>query len=248
MVDPDRHGPPKRGPDNATAPARERLTERSIRSFVIRGGRLTAAQGEALERLMPRYGLPFAEKPIDPLEAFGRRAPLWLEVGFGNGEALIDMAHHHPDTDFLGCEVHAPGVGHALIALERHGLTNVRVIQHDALEVLDRMIAPGALARVLLFFPDPWHKKRHHKRRIVQGDFLEAVATALAPGGTLHCATDWREYADWMIEHVEADGRFVNEAGAGRVSPRPSSRTLTRFERRGARLGHEVADLLYTRL
>ena len=258
MTDPDRqHGadtdsPPGTpgaadAPSAASAPEAARLTRRSIRSFVIRNGRLTGAQGEALERLLPRFGLPFVEEPLEPEAVFGRRAPLHLEIGFGNGDALVDMAGARPDVDFIGCEVHAPGVGHALIALEERGLENVRIVQHDAMEVLERMLAPAALDRVLLFFPDPWHKKRHHKRRIVQREFLDAVARALAPGGLLHCATDWADYATWMLEHIEPDTRFENVAGAGRTSPRPAWRTSTRFERRGERLGHEVADLLYTR-
>ena len=238
-------GPSGEGTEGTSS---ERLTRRSIRSFVIRNGRLTAAQGDALERLLPRHGLPFAETPLEPELVFGRRAPLWLEIGFGNGDALLEMASARPDVDFLGCEVHAPGVGHALIGIEARGLENVRVIQHDAMEVLERMLAPAALERVLLFFPDPWHKKRHHKRRIVQRDFLDAVARALAPGGLLHCATDWADYATWMLEHLEGDPRFANRAGPGQVSSRPEWRTLTRFERRGERLGHEVADLIYTRL
>ena len=225
----------------------ERLTTRSIRSFVIRNGRLTGAQADALERLLPRYGLPFAERPLVASEVFGRSAPLWLEIGFGNGDALLDMADARPDVDFIGCEVHAPGVGHALRGIEARALGNVRIVQHDALEVLERMIGPASLDRVLLFFPDPWHKKRHHKRRIVQGEFLDAVARALEPGALLHCATDWQDYAAWMIEHLEADDRFENVAGAAQPSPRPQWRTLTRFERRGERLGHDVTDLLYAR-
>ena len=196
---------------------------------------------------MPVHGLPYTEKPLEPRALFGRTAPLWLEIGFGNGDALVEMARGHPDVDFIGCEVHAPGVGHALLGIEEHGLDNVRIVQHDAMEVLERMFAPATLARVLLFFPDPWHKKRHHKRRIVQPDFLDAVARTLAPEGLLHCATDWRDYAEWMLERIEADERFENVAGPGRASPRPAWRTLTRFERRGERLGHAVTDLLYLR-
>lgn len=250
MIDPDRQDttedPTSTAPDEAEEPAR--MTRRSIRSFVIRNGRLTGAQGEALERLLPTFGLPFVETPIDPEAVFGRRASLWLEIGFGNGDALVAMAAARPDVDFIGCEVHAPGVGHALIGIESQGLSNVRIIQHDAMEVLERMLAPASLTRVLLFFPDPWHKKRHHKRRIVQREFLDTVARALATGGVLHCATDWADYATWMLEHLEPDRRFRNLAGPGRLSPRPAWRTSTRFERRGERLGHEVADLLHERL
>ena len=168
-----------RSPHPAGEASERRLTNRSIRSFVIRNGRLTAAQADALERLSPRYVLPFDTKSVHARQVFGRRAPLWLEIGFGNGDALLDMAAARPEVDFIGCEVHAPGVGHALRGIETRALDNVRIVQHDALEVLEHMVAPASLDRVLLFFPDPWHKKRHHKRRIVQDDFLGAVARAL---------------------------------------------------------------------
>jgi len=225
----------------------DRLTTRSVRSFVIRNGRLTKAQGDALDRLAPKYCLPYQDNIVDTRETFGRQAPLWLEIGFGNGDALLYMAKAYPDADLIGCEVHAPGVGHALIGIEQRGLENVRIVQHDAMEVLEHMLAPASVQRVLLFFPDPWHKKRHHKRRIVQRDFLDACARVMVPDGLLHCATDWADYADWMQEHIEADERFENVAGPGQKSPRPDWRTLTRFEVRGTRLGHEVTDLLYTR-
>lgn len=224
----------------------ERLTRRSIRSFVIRNGRLTSAQNDALEQLAPQFCLPYQDMPIDAATVFGRTAPLWLEIGFGNGDALLDMAEAHPEVDLIGCEVHAPGVGHALIGIEKRGLSNVRIVQHDAMEVMQAMLAADALTRALLFFPDPWHKKRHHKRRIVQREFLDAVAHVLAVDGLLHCATDWADYADWMFDHLEADTRFTNLAGPRLASPRPAWRTVTRFEQRGTRLGHEVTDLLYS--
>lgn len=214
---------------------------------MIRNGRLTKAQGDALDRLAPRFCLPYQNEPIDASTIFSRDAPLWLEIGFGNGDALLHMAASCPEANLLGCEVHAPGVGHALIGVEERGLENVRIVQHDAMEVLEHMLAPRSVQRVLLFFPDPWHKKRHHKRRIVQRDFLDACARVLAPDGLLHCATDWADYAEWMLEHIEADNRFENVAGARQESPRPEWRTMTRFELRGKRLGHEVTDLLYTR-
>lgn len=214
---------------------------------MVRNGRITAAQADALERLLPRYGLPYSDVTIDPADAFGRQAPTWMEIGFGNGDVLLNMASTHPDTNIIGAEVHQSGIGHALIGIEAGELENVRLIQHDAMEIMENMLAPGSLDKVLLLFPDPWHKKRHHKRRIVQADFLNAVARTLKPGGVLHCATDWAEYGEWMIERLEQDERFENLAGPGQASARPEWRPVTRFERRGHRLGHEVTDLLYRR-
>ena len=244
------------GPDRAEGAAP--LTSRSIRTFVIRNGRLTDAQADALERLLPRWGIEHAEAadaaPPGGVAALFPRPdrPLRVEVGFGNGDALLEMAEAEPEVNFLGVEVHAPGVGHALLGLEsrmREGraLDNVRLCRHDAIEVLDALCAPGSVERVYVFFPDPWVKKRHHKRRILQGDFLDASARALAPGGLLHAATDVVEYADWMLERLEADARFSNTAPDGRFVPRPEWRPSTRFERRGERLGHEVRDLVLAR-
>ena len=252
--------------DAPRAPARDApagpgapLTSRSIRTFVIRNGRLTGAQGEALERLLPRWGIDHdALRESAPAGGVASRfahpeRPLRVEVGFGNGDALLEMATAEPEVNFLGVEVHAPGVGHALLGLEareREGraLDNVRLCRHDAIEVLDRLCAPGSVERVFVFFPDPWVKKRHHKRRILQGDFLDAAARALVPGGLLHAATDVVEYADWMLEITGADARFGNVAEGGGFVPRPDWRPRTRFERRGERLGHEVRDLVLERL
>ena len=214
---------------------------------MVRNGRTTAAQTDALERLLPRFGLPYSDDPINLAASFGRQAPTWLEIGFGNGDSLLNMASTHPDVNIIGAEVHESGIGHALIGVESNELSNVRLIQHDAMEVMENMLAPGSLDKVLLLFPDPWHKKRHHKRRIVQADFLNAVARTLKTGGILHCATDWAEYGEWMIEKLEQDERFTNVAGAGLASSRPQWRPVTSFERRGHRLGHSVTDLLYTR-
>lgn len=214
---------------------------------MVRNGRITAAQTDALERLLPTYGLPYSDTPIDLADAFDRQAPAWLEIGFGNGDSLLNMAGNHPDVNVMGAEVHQSGIGHALIGIEANELSNVRLIQHDAMEIMENMLAPDSLDKVLLLFPDPWHKKRHHKRRIVQADFLNAVARTLKPGGVLHCATDWAEYGEWMIERLEQDDRFSNMAGKGNASPRPEWRPVTRFERRGHRLGHSVTDLLYRR-
>lgn len=224
-----------------------RLTSRSIRSFVIRTGRLTAAQASAVERLMPTLGLPYTTTPIDPARVYGRNAPLWLEIGFGNGDALRHMARTYPHVNFLGVEVHTPGIGHLLLGLEEEGLTNVRIVQHDAMEVLEHMLAVAAVARVLLYFPDPWRKKRHFKRRIVQPDFIAAVERVLEDGGLLHCATDWADYAEWMVEHLNAAACLENLSPDGDYVARPEWRAHTRFERRGERLGHDVRDLLLRR-
>lgn len=226
-----------------------RLTSRSIRSFVIRNGRLTKAQASALERLLPKFGIEYREQSLFNLsELFGRQAPVWLEIGFGNGDALLDMATRYPETDFIGIEVHEPGVGQALMGIESRQLTNVRIVQHDAMEVLGQMVPSASLNRVLLFFPDPWRKKRHFKRRIVQKEFIELVTEKLETGGVLHCATDWQDYAEWMLEKLQASENLVNQSDTDAYSPRPEWRTNTRFEQRGERLGHEVFDLLYTRL
>ena len=226
-----------------------RLTSRSIRSFVIRNGRLTKAQASALERLLPKFGIEYREQSLFNLsELFGRQAPVWLEIGFGNGDALLDMAKRYPETDFIGIEVHEPGVGQALMGIESRQLTNVRIVQHDAMEVLDQMIPSASLNRVLLFFPDPWRKKRHFKRRIVQKEFIELVTDKLEAGGVLHCATDWQDYAEWMLEKLQTSEKLMNQSDTEAYSPRPEWRTNTRFEQRGERLGHEVFDLLYTRL
>ena len=229
-------------------PSSARLTSRSIRSFVIRNGRTTSAQSDAIERLLPQFGIPYAEYPITLDAVFSRTAPTWLEIGFGNGDVLISAASAQPETNVLGVEVHTAGVGHALLGIEQHQLSNVRIIQHDAVEVLESMLPAASIDKVLLLFPDPWHKKRHHKRRIVQRDFLNGVARVLRKQGVLHCATDWAEYGQWMLEHLEADTRFSNLAGPGLSSPRPDWRPLTRFEQRGHRLGHEVVDLLYKKV
>jgi len=225
----------------------DRLTRRSIRSFVIRNGRMTAAQDDAMQRLLPLHGIDISSVARLP-DAFERDAPLWLEVGIGNGDALLAMAAARPDTDFVGVEVHAPGIGHALLGIERLALTNVKLVRHDGIEVLQTHCPPGALARLMLFFPDPWHKKRHHKRRIVQQDFLDAAAMSLAPDALLHCATDIDDYAAWMHERLDAHPAFLNTVPGRDDASRPDDRPPTRFERRGERLGHAVHDLLYRRL
>lgn len=224
----------------APAPPADPPRHRPIRSFVRRAGRLTVAQERALSELWPRYGLDFAPQPLDLDRVFGRRAPRIVEIGFGNGEALATMAAAAPDEDFIGIEVHEPGVGHCLLRIEALGLGNVRVVCHDAIDVLQRQLPAGSLAAVHLFFPDPWPKKRHHKRRIVQPDFVALVADRLEAGGILHVATDWPEYAEHIAAVVAASGRFS-------LADPASGRPRTRFQARGERLGHPIWDARYRR-
>lgn len=206
---------------------------------------MTPSQARALETLLPRWGLAEGDGPLDLDALFGRHAPRTLEIGFGNGESLARMAAEAPDQDFLGVEVHRPGVGHLLLEIERRGLDNVRVICADAVEVLEQRIPDESLDRVLLFFPDPWPKKRHHKRRILQPAFIDLVGRKLRPGGRFHMATDWEDYARQMLETMDAAPGFRNTAGTGRFAPGPGDRPETKFERRGRRLGHGVWDLVY---
>ncbi len=221
---------------------------RRIRSFVRREGRLTSGQQRALDALWPRFGLEADGTPLDLDAAFGRHAARVLEIGFGNGESLAEMAAGAPYTDFIGIEVHRPGVGHLLMRIEAQGLTNVRVMCADAVEVLEHQIPDGTLARVQLFFPDPWHKRRHHKRRIVQPGFVALLARKLAHGGHLHFATDWQNYAEHMLEVLKASPDLGNAAPPGEdYCPRPPYRPLTKFEARGQRLGHGVWDLIFER-
>jgi tRNA (guanine-N7-)-methyltransferase len=217
-----------------------------IRSFVLRAGRMGPGQQRALQTLGPRYLLPFAAQPLDLGHVFGRTAPRVLEIGFGMGDATAQVAAAQPGTDFIGIEVHEPGVGALLKQVGERGLTNVRIVQHDAVEVLRQMIAPAALAGVHLWFPDPWHKKRHHKRRLVQGALVAELLTRLAPGGYLHCATDWEPYAQQMLEVLSAEPALANTAGSG-YAAKPPWRPATKFEQRGLKLGHGVWDLLFSR-
>jgi tRNA (guanine-N7-)-methyltransferase len=221
---------------------------RSIRSFVTRAGRITEAQQRALAQLWPKYGIEFAPEPLESRALYGRDAPRTLEIGFGNGENLAALAQAHPEQDFLGIEVHRPGVGRLLRALESQQLTNVRLICHDAVEVLARQIAPQWLHEILIFFPDPWPKKRHHKRRLLQPAVARQLAERLAPGGVLRIATDWQPYALEMLTTLGAVAELANLAADGTFVVRPAERQLTRFERRGARLGHEVWDLAFRRI
>lgn len=220
---------------------------RAIRSFVTRAGRTTPAQQRALDTLWPKYGIEHRTEPLALRALFGREAPCTLEVGFGNGENLLSLALAHPERDFLGIEVHRPGVGRLLLALEERGLRNVRVICHDAVEVLEKQLTAGSLAEILVLFPDPWPKKRHHKRRLIQAPFVELLTRALGSDGRLRVATDWQPYALEILSVLEAAPGLRNFAGIGRFAARPVERPPTRFEQRGARLGHEVWDLDFAR-
>ena len=218
---------------------------RTVRSYVLRAGRMGTGQQRALAELGPRYVLPFQPTPLDLPAVFGRRAPCVLEIGFGMGGATAQIATARPDTDFIGVEVHEPGVGALLKLIGDQGLTNLRIVRHDAVEVLREMLAPASLAGVHVFFPDPWHKKRHHKRRLIQPPLVALLASRLAPGGVLHCATDWEDYALQMLDVLSAEPLLRNTAE--RWAPRPDYRPLTKFEHRGLKLGHGVWDLVFTR-
>ena len=220
---------------------------RSIRSFVIRSGRITEAQQRALAQLWTKYGIEFSPALLDASALYGRDAPRTLEIGFGNGENLAALAPAHPERDFLGVEVHRPGVGRLLRTLESQQLTNVRIVCHDAVEVLAQQIAPQWLQEILIFFPDPWPKKRHHKRRLVQGAFVLLLVERLARDGVLRIATDWHPYALEMLATLAGSAQLRNLAPDGTFVSRPAEREPTRFERRGARLGHEVWDLAFRR-
>ena len=224
--------------DDAQAPR-----ERPLRSFVVRAGRMGPGQARALAELGPRFLVPFQAAPLDRLAVFGRSAPLLVEIGFGMGAATATLAAAAPETDLLGIEVHPPGVGALLKLIGELGLANVRIVRHDAVEVLERMVVPGTLAGINLFFPDPWHKKKHWKRRLVQAPFVRLLASRLAPGGRLHCATDWQEYAEQMLALLSAEPSLANAADG--FAPRPPSRPLTKFERRGLARGHGVWDLVF---
>lgn len=221
---------------------------RAIRSYTLRQGRLTPAQQRAMDKLFPRFGIPSAETPLDFDALFGRTAPRILEIGFGNGDSLAAIAHAHPGNDYLGIEVHTPGVGHLLLKIEELALTNLRVMRDDAVEVLTHRIADASLDAVYLFFADPWPKKRHHKRRIVQEEFAQLLRRKLKPGGHFHMATDWENYAQHMLEVMNVAAGFRNTSPSGDYVPRPDYRPLTKFEQRGQRLGHGVWDLIFERI
>jgi len=218
---------------------------RPIRSYVLRQGRVTGAQRRAHDELLPRFGVPYSLSLLDLDRVFGRAAPKILEIGFGMGETTADIASRHPGNDYLGIEVHAPGVGSLLRRVAALGLSNVRVIQHDAAEVLAHMIAPGSLDGVHIFFPDPWPKKRHHKRRLIQPPFIALLVSRMKAGAYVHVATDWEDYAQWILETLSAEPLLANTAAA--YAPRPEHRPLTKFETRGLKLGHGVWDVVFRR-
>jgi len=220
-------------------------TRPHIRSFVLRQGRVSNAQRRAVETLLPTFGIAYAPAPLDLDAAFGRPAPKTLEIGFGMGETTAQIALANPHNDYLGIEVHTPGVGSLLRLIEVHALANVRIIQHDAVEALNHMIAPGSLSAIHVFFPDPWPKKRHHKRRLIQPPLVHLLASRLRPGGYLHLATDWEDYALQMLEVLSAEAQLDNTAQG--FAARPAYRPLTKFETRGLKLGHRVWDIVFRR-
>ena len=222
---------------------REQATaRRTIRSFVRRAGRMTPSQQRALDELWPDYGVDYSDTPFDFNEMFGRTAPIVMEIGFGNGESLVELAAASPDQDYLGIEVHEPGVGHCLLKAQEVDLQNLKLVAHDAVEVLKNQVPSGSLSRVNLYFPDPWPKKRHHKRRIVQLDFVELIADKLGDGGTLNIATDWANYAEHIDEVLSQSDRFTCIERREHEGDRPFARPQTKFERRGLRKGHGISD------
>ena len=219
--------------------------KRAIRSFVLRQGHLTASQQRAIDEGMPKWGIEYRPEPLDLNQAFGRDAPKILEIGFGMGGATAEIAANLPQNDYLGVEVHSPGVGNLFKLIEEKQLTNLRLLRHDAVEVIDNMLADGSLDGVHIFFPDPWHKKRHNKRRLIQAPLIEKLVKKLKPGGYLHAATGWEDYAIQILEVFNGNAELQNTAEA--YAPRPAYRPLTKFEARGIRLGHGVWDIVFTR-
>ncbi len=237
--------PPSPPPDPTPPPAADAPPRRPVRSFVLRGGRMGSGQQRALAELGPRFVLPYQAAPLDLAQVFGRQAPCVLEIGFGMGDATAQVAAALPGQDFIGVEVHEAGVGALLKRIGEAGLENLRIVQHDAVEVLRHMLPPASLAGAHIWFPDPWHKKRHHKRRLIQPDFVTLLASRLVPGGYLHCATDWAPYAEQMLEVLSASPDLANTAAG--YAPRPAWRPQTKFETRGLKLGHGVWDLVFQR-
>jgi tRNA (guanine-N7-)-methyltransferase len=232
-------------PPDPPADATPAAHHRPVRSFVLRQGRMSPAQQRALDVLMPRFGLPWQVAPLDFDSVFGRRAPRVLEIGFGMGETTAAIAHAHPEQDFVGVEVHGPGVGALLQRIGQAELSNVRVIRHDAVAVVETMIPERSLSGVHVFFPDPWPKKRHHKRRLLTASFVRALSRRLVPGGYLHVATDWEDYAQEILATLAAEPLLVNTASD--FCARPAHRPQTKFETRGLKLGHGVRDLVFRR-
>jgi len=224
---------------------RPEYRKKSIRSYVVRAGRMTDGQRKAFETSWPIYGLKLADGAINTDEVFGRSGLKVLEIGFGMGDSLLQMAAAEPESDFIGIEVHPPGVGTIIKTARVEGLANLRIYLADANDVLEECFAPASIDRLQLYFPDPWHKKKHNKRRIVQPSFLQQVREKLRPNGIIHMATDWQPYAEQMLETLSEAAGFENCAGPGESSPRPAYRPLTKFEKRGERLGHGVWDFIF---
>ncbi len=217
--------------------------QRHIRSYVLRQGRVSSAQRRAVDSLLPLFGIAYGAAPFDFDAAFARRAPKFLEIGFGMGETTARIAADHPQNDYLGIEVHTPGVGGLLRLIDAQRLSNIRIIQHDAVDVVAHMIPPASLSGIHVFFPDPWPKKRHHKRRLLQPAFVHLLASRLQPGGSLHVATDWEAYALQILEVLSGEALLVNSVEG--FAPRPDYRPLTKFESRGLKLGHQVRDIVF---
>jgi tRNA (guanine-N7-)-methyltransferase len=221
------------------------LKNRHIRSYVLRQGRVSPAQQRAVETLLPRFGIPYAANPLDLAQAFGRNAPKILEIGFGMGESTATIALAHPENDYLALEVHTPGVGNLLKLIDAQQISNIRIIRHDAVEVLRDMLADATLDGVHIFFPDPWHKAQHNKRRLIQAPFVAQLVQKLKHGGYIHVATDWQDYAEQVLAVLGAEPLLENTAAG--YAPRPAYRPLTKFEQRGIRLGHGVWDMVFRR-
>jgi tRNA (guanine-N7-)-methyltransferase len=221
---------------------------RTVRSYVLRGGRMTTGQERAYAENWERWGLEHEAGVFDAAAVFGNSAPLTLEIGFGMGQSLVEMARAEPGRNFVGIEVHKPGVGRLLHSMAEEEIENIRVYRHDAVEVLRDCIPDQSVDTLQIFFPDPWHKKKHHKRRLIQADFVEKLAACLKPAGVIHLATDWENYAEQMMEVLSASDSFANTCGVGDYAPRPDSRPLTKFEKRGERLGHGVWDLIFEKI
>ncbi len=219
--------------------------QRGIRSFVRREGRVTKSQQLALESLWADYVIELGDQPLDLMQVFGREAPTVVEIGFGHGENLWQLAARHPEKNFIGIEVYRAGMGALMAQCHQHQLKNVRIICDDAVDVFSRYLLDAVLEGIWIFFPDPWHKKRHHKRRLIQTEFVDQISRKLIPNGILHLATDWQDYAEHMLAVLDANSNYINLSGHGSYAKRPSSRVESKFERRGMRLGHGVWDLLY---